>query len=377
VIAAVDEDRLDDVTAIEAADPSGMLRAVASSAAQVRESATLAREAGVTRLANDGRPRAVLVAGMGGSGIAGDVLGAVAGSTSAVPVLTHRGYGLPGWAGPADLVIAVSCSGGTQETLSAAEEALRRGCRVLTVGAADSPLAAIAQQGRAIHVPVTQRLSPRSTMWALATPLVVAADALGLLSGPPGLEQTAERLEAIAESCRPDRESFVNPGKTLALDLSTSLAMVWGSGPLTGVAAYRTVCQLAENAKQPAVAGVLPEADHNQVVTFDGAMAGRPDPDDIFRDRVEEEAQVQLRLLLLREATEDAKAARRADISAELARDRGVPVTEVRAEGATAYEQLASVVALVDYATVYLAVMLGIDPTPVAPIDELKRRLAE
>ena len=126
---------LDDVAALEAGDPAGMLRAIASSAAQVRESALLAGEAGVARLAEDGRPRAVVVVGMGGSAIAGDVLAAVAGPALPVPVVVHRDFGLPGWVGPMDLVVAVSCSGETAETLSALEEAVRRGCRLLVVGA--------------------------------------------------------------------------------------------------------------------------------------------------------------------------------------------------------------------------------------------------
>lgn len=377
MILAVDEDRLDDVAGLEAADPSGMLRAVASSAAQVRESATLARDADVARLAEDGRPRAVVVVGMGGSGIAGDVLAAVAGATSPVPVITHRGYGLPGWVGAADLVVGVSCSGTTEETLSAVDEGLRRGCRLLAVGAADSPLAQRAEQARAPFVSVTPRLSPRSSLWALSTPLVVAADALALLATPPDFEATAVRLESVAEACRPDRESFVNPAKALALELAGSLPMVWGSGPLTSVAAYRTCCQLAENAKYPSIPGGLPEANHNQVVAFDGALAGLAADDDLFRDRVEDDAALRLRLVLLREAEEHPKLARRADVSREVAERRGVPVGMLRAEGATPYEQLASVVGLVDYASVYLALLYGIDPTPIGPIDELKAGVRE
>ena len=78
------------------------------------------------------------------------------------------------------------------------------------------------------------------------------------------------RLEEIAAACRPDSESFVNPGKSLALALGDRLPMTWGTTDIAGVAAYRMLCQLAENAKLPGIAGVLPEANHNQVVAFDG-----------------------------------------------------------------------------------------------------------
>jgi glucose/mannose-6-phosphate isomerase len=371
---------LDEVRALEAGDPAGMLPAIASGAAQVREAALLAREAGVEGLAEDGRPRAVVVCGMGGSGIAGDVLGAVAGAASPVPVLAHRGYGLPAWVGAADLVVAVSCSGSTAETLSATDEAVRRGCRLLVVGAAGSPLEALGARGRAVFVPVTQGRQPRATVWALSTPLIVAADALGLLSaGPDVVEATAVQLEQVALSCRPDADHFANPAKRLALELSASLPVVWGTSPLTGVAAYRFACQLNENAKTLAVWGVLPEANHNQVVAFDGPFAGsaaRP-VEDLFRDRLEDELpeMTRMRLVLLRDSEEHPHVTRRAEVSLELADERGIGVSTVRAEGASAFERIASLVATIDWTTAYLALLEGRDPTPVDAITALKARI--
>src|SRR5213076_3593119 len=101
----------------------------------------------------------------------------------------------------------------------------------------------------------------------------LAAARLGLHDlgdGEEALEQAADRLEQVAEACRPDRESFVNPAKILAVELAGSLPMIWGAGAVGGVAATRMACQLAENAKYPAISGTLPEAHHNQVVALDG-----------------------------------------------------------------------------------------------------------
>ena len=372
------EDLLDDVSRIEAGDPGRMLPDVASAAAQVREAAQLAREAGVARLTEDGRPRAVVVCGMGGSGIAGDVLAAVAGTSCPVPVLTHRGYGLPAWVGPVDLVIAVSCSGATEETLSALEEAVRRGCRLLVVGKDGSPVDDLGQRGRAVFVPVTQGRQPRASMWALSTPLVVAAAELGLLAASAEtIEETARTLEQVADRCRVDAASLVNPAKRLALDLQDRLPVLWGTSPLAGAAAYRFACQLNENAKTAATWGVLPEANHNQVVAFDGPMAGgssRPG-DDFFRDRGDDEAASGLALVLLRDVDEHPQVARRADVSAELAREREVPVVALRAEGSSSFARLASLIGLTDWASAYLALALGIDPTPVDAITALKQRI--
>jgi glucose/mannose-6-phosphate isomerase len=371
-------ERLDDLAALVSADGSDMLRAVATSAAQIRASRTAVRESAVNRLGPDERPRAVVVTGMGGSGICGDVLAAVTGLSCPIPVAVHRGYGLPGWVGAADLIIAVSCSGSTQETLSAAAEAARRGSRLLGVGMTDSPLERLSRQARGDFVPITRELSPRSSLWALSVPVLVVAARLGLLdlgTDDADLETAALRLEVVAESCRPDRDLFSNPAKRLAAELSGTLPMIWGIGQVGGVAATRAAAQIAENAKLPCVVGALPEAHHNQVVSLDGAMAAGAGAGDLFRDRVEEPDPVRLLLLLLRDSSEDPAAAARAAVSERVADARGVGVSEVVAAGTSALERLASMVGLIDYASVYLALMHGVDPTPIAAIDDLKRML--
>jgi glucose/mannose-6-phosphate isomerase len=372
-------ERLDDVALLETADPSSMLRQVASSAAQVREAARVAAEAGLDRLTADGRPRAIVVTGMGGSGIAGEVLAAVAGQGCPVQVTTVHDYRLPGWVGAADLVIAVSCSGATEETLSAAEEAVRRGCRLLGVGGQGSPLARLAEQASAPFIEVRPSGMPRSMLWGLSVPLVVAAARLGLFDMPgEAYEAAAAELERVAHLCRPDSEAFVNPAKALALDLSGTLPMIWGTSPLTGVAAARFACQLHENGKYPAIAGVLPEANHNQVVTFDGPFAAGPQATDLGQagPALAGAPAVPLRLILLRDTQEHPQVARRREESARIAADRGIEVTELAASGDLPLERLASIVSLIDYASVYLAIANGIDPAPIAAIQELKARIA-
>lgn len=366
---------LDDTAAVEAADPAGMLRAVASSAAQVREAGALAAEAGLGRLAGDGRPRAIVVVGMGGSGVAGDVLAAVAGPSCPVPIWRCKDYVLPGWVGAADLVMAVSCSGSTEETLAATDEAIRRGCRLLAVGGDGSPLSARAEQARALFVVVPGGRQPRASIWALSVPLLLAADALGLLGGPLPLTAAAERLEQVAGRCHPARDSFVNPAKELATALSGRLISVWGTTPMTGAAAYRFCCQLNENAKLPALQGLLPEADHNQVVAYDGPWA--PGRRGIFAGPEDDPAAPALHQVLLRDQTEEhPQVTRRADVGAELAAERGVRVTQLAAEGESRLERLASLIALTDYVSVYLGILAGLDPTPVHSIETLKGRIA-
>jgi glucose/mannose-6-phosphate isomerase len=215
-------------------------------------------------------------------------------------------------------------------------------------------------------------------VWALSTPLVLAGAALGLLEAPPAVvEATATRLEEISGICRPDSDAFVNPAKALALELSGTIPLLWGTSPLTGIAAYRFACQLNENAKYPAVPGLVPEANHNQVVTFDGPFAGTKE-DDLFRDRVDDPVETpRLRLVLLRDPDEHPQVRRRCEVTKQIARDRGVAVSELAAQGSIRFERLASLIGLTDYASVYLGLLYGVDPTPVVAIEDLKERIRE
>jgi glucose/mannose-6-phosphate isomerase len=362
-------DRLDDAGLVEAADPGGMLRQVASSAAQVRSAVRTCAEVDLSPVTAGDRPRAIVVAGMGGSGIAGDVLAAVGGAGNATQIVSSHGYQLPGWVGAADLVIAVSCSGSTEETLAAATEAARRGCHLVGVGAAASPLADIATQARAPFIPVVSAGMPRSTLWALCIPLIVVAEQIGIITvGEDVYESVAATLEEIAFQCRPSSESFVNPGKSLGLDLMGTLPVIWGSSPLAGVAAKRFAAQLNENAKYPGIPGELPEANHNQVVAFDGPFAPG--------NALTSPSGFPQRLVLLADPAEHPQVARRREASAELATERGVRVTELAMTGEHPLQRFASVVPLIDYATVYLGIASGVDPTPIEIIQSLKERIS-
>jgi glucose/mannose-6-phosphate isomerase len=375
----IDDSVLDDPAKLAAGDPAGMLRAVATAGAQVREAVLHTDEVDLAAVTADGRPRSMVVAGMGGSGISADVLVAVGGSACPVPLVAHRGYRLPGWVGPMDLVVAVSCSGRTEETLAVTDEALRRGCRVVTVGQAGSPLAERAVAGRALHLPVDAGgRMPRSNIWALSVPVLVLADALGLMAVPRAvLDEVADQLDATSALCAPGIETYANPAKRLALDLAGTLPYVWGSSDLAGVAAYRLACQLAENAKYPAVPGVLPEAHHNQVVALAGAFGSRgSSDDDLFRDRVDDgPGWPALRLLLLRDSVELPELSRRRQATMLLAEQYDIGIQEFAASGEHPLARLASLVAPTDFASVYLALVQGIDPTPIDPIVALKERI--
>jgi hypothetical protein len=384
---AVDERLLDDAAGLAAADPSGSLRAVAGAGAQIRAASTAALEAGVGSVANDGRPRAVLVASLGGSAVIGDVLTMLAGRGAPVPVSVRRGLPLPGWVGPLDLVVAVSMSGRAPGPLGLAAEAARRGCRLLTVGAPGSPLADVSARRGGIHVPVPGGLEPASSasrmaMWSLLTPVVLAADAVGLADcSPVLLARVADRLDAHATAFRPSSEAFVNPAKTLALNLADAIPVVLGDSDVTGVAASRVVSMLARTARVPAMRGALPDDASDVVATFGGPFVSRPD--DLFADPFEDGGnRTRLRLLLLRDAPPSPdrpdgawlETSRVAEAVRATAEEAGVRVDELTAEGQHPLERFADIVAQTDFAAVYLALAAGVDPLTSPHVADLRDR---
>src|SRR3954454_6674064 len=377
-----DESLLDDEKAMLDNDPGGMLRATASAGAQVRESAALAAEADLSMLEDEGRPRAVVVAGIGTAGLTGNILATVAGHRCPVPIMGHRSAGIPGWVGAADVVIAVSASGRSPEALAAAEAAIRRGARLVAIGNPDTELQAMAERARSPFIPVPRRAPARASLWGLVVPVLLAARAIGLVKvNEADLAETATRLDTDAERCRAGAETFVNPAKSLALGLAGSIPIVWGSSPLATVAARRFGDTLAANARYPVMAGALGEAGRGRVGLLDGVFGGLAESSrDIFADDEETEL-TRLRLVVMRdgglnpedEADEPvAVEERRAEAVQTLAERRGVRCDVLTAEGGSTVERLASLLAVPDFASLYLALAHGLDPMAVPAIDEMK-----
>ena len=370
----LDDALLDDVDALIAADTRQLLPMTASAGASIRAAGSLVTAEAIDRVVDDGRPHAVVVVGGGGSRAAGDILAAVAGSGSPVPVMTFGGPSLPGWVGPTDLVVAVSGSGRTPETLEVAAEAARRGCRLLVVSPDRTPLAHLGDQTRGevsvgVGMPtVSGTWRARTLMWSLATPLVLMAGGLGLVEhAQEAVDAAADELDRVADVCSPLRDSVVNDAKRMAVDVALSLPMLWGTGDVGAIAAKRFARQLAENAGLPAVVGTLPEAARTQSVLLAGPRAGQAHVDDIFRDRVEQpEAATKLRLMLLRDSGEHPETAALAAAAVDLAESRGVPVNVLTAEGTHALTRLASLVGVCDFASIYAGLALGLDPMSAA-----------
>ncbi|MEV7505997.1 SIS domain-containing protein [Streptomyces sp. NPDC093018] len=373
----LDESLLDSPEGLAEADRRGLLRGAAEAGARVRTAARHAAEAGVGNLKPDGRPRAVLIAGPGAAAThTADLLGTLAGPGSPVVRLAPTGvapaagalrWELPGWAGSVDLLL-ITTPDGTEPSLALlADQAYRRGVTVVAVAPAGTPLAEAAGVSHALFVPMATApydheeplaASSPGVFWALLTPLLALLDRIGLLTAPPeALEKVADRLDRIAERCGPAIVAYSNPAKTVAAELADALPVVWTEGASAGPAGRRFAAALAELAGRPAVVAELPEALAVHGALLAGPLAASADPDDFFRDRVEEAPALHARVVLLRDRPSGGLSA--APTARDLALSHDTPISELEPEEGGELETLAELIAVTDFAAVYLALASG------------------
>jgi glucose/mannose-6-phosphate isomerase len=303
----------------------------------------------------------LVVTGLGGSAIGGDILRTWALARLAIPVLVNRDYDLPGFVNQDSLVVAVSYSGQTEETLSAYQQAVDRGAAVIVV-TSGGRLADMAAQDDCAVVRIPGGLSPRAASGYLFAPLALILEELGLVEGAVReLEETVQVLLEVREGINPEVEGSDNLARQIALDLQGNLAVIWGSSAHSEIAAMRWKTQINENAKTPAYFNIFPELNHNEIVGFEA-------PADLL---------ARLVVIILRDPEDHPRVQRRIDISTGIIRDRVHKIIEVPARGQSWLARFYSLVYVGDYASYYLAQAYGINPTPVAVIDYLKAELAK
>jgi hypothetical protein len=369
----LDESLLDTPEALAEADRRGLLRGAAEAGARVRTAARHAAEAGIGGLKPDGRPRAVLIAGPGAAAThTADLLGTLAGPGSPVVRLAPVGvapaagalrWELPGWAGSVDLLLIATPDGSEPSLSLLADQAYRRGCSVAAVAPAHTPLAEAVDGAHGMFVPMATApydheeplaASSPGVFWALLTPLLALLDRIGLLSAPPdALEKVADRLDHVAERCGPAIATYSNPAKTLASELADALPVLWTEGVSAGSAGRRFAAALAELAGRAALVAELPEAVAAHSALLAGPLAASADPDDFFRDRVEEAPALHARVVLLRDRPLGGLSA--APAARDVALSHDTPVSELEPEEGGELETLAELIAVTDFAAVYLA----------------------
>lgn len=297
----------------------------------------------------------VVVCGMGGSAMAGEV----ARRFGSVPMFVNRSYTLPVFVDRATLLVAVSYSGNTVETLTAFKQGLEK----------DVPLFCITSGGRMEEMAKSHEIpllkippgyQPRMALGYISLPLLTVLAHLGLVKGLGSWEALIAALVQIRAKCKPAVPRDENPAGELASALNGRIPSIYGTVDNTDFVAMRWKTQINENAKQLAFWNVIPELDHNEISTLVKT--------DLTRD---------LLIILLRNGYDRVENLDRIDTMKELLAEDSIPYQEVTAEGEGALSQIFSQVYFGDYATFYLALLNQIDPTPVFLIERFKRALAE
>jgi glucose/mannose-6-phosphate isomerase len=303
----------------------------------------------------------IVVLGMGGSGIAGDVLAATASGALSVPVIGLKRYRTPCFVGQRTLAFAMSYSGDTEETLSMTRGALDAGAKVITVSNGGE-LAALARERGAVHVACPDGYLPRAALGALIAPLFVACSRMGILpEAHAWLVQAQTQLAARRDECKPEIEGSANPARELARRIGRTIPLFYGGGAVGAVAAMRWKCDVNENAKAPAFWNAYPELDHNEI-------CGWGQHGDVTR-------QV-FTLVELRHGLEHRQVSRRFAATRDLIEETVSQVLEVQAEGEGRLAELLDLMYLGDWMSCYLALDNDVDPGPIDAITQLKNALA-
>ena len=344
-------------------DSLGFLDAVAG----LPEQLTAAHQAASSALSADALPAAddihnIVVMGMGGSGISGDVLAAVSNATLPIPVTVLKQYRTPAFVGPHTLAFAVSYSGGTEETLSMTTGALDAGARVIAV-ASGGALAELVTSRGGLHVACPPGYMPRAALGALVAPLFVTLFRMGLLPNAHDLLVGAQdQLTRRRNLCATVVLGAANPAREIARKIGRTIPLVYGGGALGAVAAMRWKADVNENAKAPAFWNTHPELDHNEICGF--GQHG-----DVTRQI--------LTLIELRHGFEHERLAPRFAGVREQVEECVAQVLEVRSEGEGRLAHLLDLMYLGDWVSCYLALENDVDPGPIPAIATLKDRLAQ
>jgi len=341
----------------QATDSQGMLTATLALPEQVAAAAD--RSKGLAGLPLIDDVNAVVVLGMGGSGVAGDIVASVAGPFMPVPVVVAKSYELPAFVGEGTLVFAVSFSGDTEETVEATSEAAVQGAKVVIVSGGGE-LTRLGEAWGAPMVAVPDDIpQPRAGVGALAVPPLIVLEEIGLFPGARRwVDEAVRGLVARRDQLTGD-DSLVSD---LVRQIGRTIPLIYGGGTLGAVAAQRWKTQMNENAKIPAFWNAQPELCHNEV-------AGWGQHGDLTRQAIT--------LVALRHDFEHPQVMRRFELVFQLVDEVVAGIAQIQARGEGQLAQLLDLILIGDLTSLQLALNEGIDPGPVPALDEIKTALKE
>jgi glucose/mannose-6-phosphate isomerase len=349
---------LDDIAYLTRFDPGEMGQRIAELPQQCRAATALV---GKCSLPDDYRgAENIVIVGLGGSAIGGDLLRTLVRDECAVPILVNRAYDLPAFADETTLVLASSYSGNTEETLSALRQALDRGamCSAITTG---GQLAETCRKEGLPLIVFDYDSQPRAALGYSFVILFTLLQKLGYVSDKSAqLEDGLRSLQRLGSQLAPGVSEADNPAKQLARRLEGKLPVIYGAEHLSEVA-RRWKCQLNENSKSWAVWEVLPELNHNAVAGYEFPRSLAP----------------RLHVLMLASDLYQPRLQVRLQVTGEVLSQSGIAHETIQIQGRSRLSQLLWSVHLADFVSYYMAALNGVDPSPIESITYLRQRLAE
>lgn len=345
---------LDDSNEIKKIDKSDMLSFCVDAARHYEEAAKLAKKVHL----DYPKPETIVVAGMGGSAISGELLKDWARAKIAVPIEVCREYSLPAYANEKTLVFIISYSGETEESLSVYLDALKRGCMITCISSGGA-LQKFAEKMKVPHLKVPSGIAPRAALPYLFLPLPIFLEKMNLVSGVESeISETLTVLKDVSAANAPDKPLRDNFSKKLASDICGTVPVIYGFGVYRAVA-QRFKQQFNENSKVPSKWDAFPELNHNEIVGWEASKKFAKCFSIIF----------------LRDADEPKAIRERIAITKELIREKSIKTFEICSIGKSSLAKMSSAICIGDFVTVYLAILRGVDPTPVKTITVLKEKM--
>lgn len=348
---------LDQQEKIKEVDRSSMLGDLVKTSDYCRDAITRAEQASVPERVN---PKIIVVVGMGGSAIGGEILHDWLRDTLPIPIEVCRDYTLPAYVNKDTLVFVNSYSGNTEETLTAFLTAIHRKCTVTAV-TSGGQLESFCKKLHVPHMIIPAGLQPRVAIPYLFFPLPVLMEKMGILSNIESeLEEAIQVLERVAKANAPDVPTNNNRAKQLAQELMETIPVIYGFRQYSSIA-HRLKAQFNENSKVPSKCDIFPELNHNETVGYEA-------PESLNKKQS---------IILIRDPQEPPEIRNRIETTTSLVFNRANKVLEITAEGKGKLAKMFSVLCTGDFASVYLAILQNKDPTPVNIIDMVKSELAK
>jgi len=343
---------------VERYDPSDMRGLLAGFPLQVREAVAIAKRTPIPM--NSAAIGNIVLTGLGGSAIAGDLLRSYLAPELRIPFIVNRHYALPEFVGTKSLVIVSSYSGDTEETIAAHLEAKKRRAQVLCISTGGETRR-LAGKFRHPIITIPKGLPPRAALGYSFFPLLIALVKMKFIrSRDKDLRETLAVLTRSARRCN-SLDPRRNPALQIAQKLYGKLPIIYSAADRFDAVNLRWRGQLEENAKVLAYGNVVPEMNHNELVGWR-----------VLRRQMNEMA-----VLFLRDRQDHKRIRLRMDLTKSIVSEFAASTAEVFGEGNSLLARIFSLIHLGDWVSFYLAMMNGIDPTPVKVIDYLKWELGK